>query len=300
MNYDITIIGARIKEARKDMKLTQEQLAEKLEVARETIGSWERCITTPEFSTLLTMCRSDIFDCEVGYLLGEHEEKTRVATDICKEIGLSEEAVSSLQELVTFANTLHKKYFRIHDDAKSFYSTAIHFIDFLIIKGESVFNSIDDLTAQLSAMEQLKADKYYDVIITAYKEACQAGRWEPDIFGQSRTAELFYDKFEELLRDIMTDGSFNFSDEIDKADFLCEEDYKKICSRLESVSIDTEVNAVISRHVDVFNVLQKKDNIKYLEFDISQSFLDLVRSYCDERVKRINHIASETNSEKVL
>lgn len=95
MKYSNEVIGSRIRQSRKECGLTQEVLADRLNVTRRPIGEWEKGNTLPELSLLLNMCA--IFDCEMGYLLGEHEEKTRVATDICKETGLTENAVQIIR-----------------------------------------------------------------------------------------------------------------------------------------------------------------------------------------------------------
>lgn len=104
MKYDKKIIGSRIKKACSDRKaevgkkLTQEKLAEIIHYDRVTVNSWANGRDLVPFDILLRMCDSDIFNCELGYLLGEHEEKTRAATDIVKETNLTGEAVEVLQK----------------------------------------------------------------------------------------------------------------------------------------------------------------------------------------------------------
>ena len=62
-------IGLIIKEERKKLDLTQEELAEKLGKLRQTIGSWERGDSYP---TLEDLCKlSEIFQCDIKHLLGE-------------------------------------------------------------------------------------------------------------------------------------------------------------------------------------------------------------------------------------
>ena len=102
MKYDKKTIGNRIKEACKNCKtdagkkLTQEGLADKLHCKRETVNSWANGRVLPTLDDLLKMC--DIFECELGYLLGEHDEKTRTASDIVNETHLSEDAVLKLRK----------------------------------------------------------------------------------------------------------------------------------------------------------------------------------------------------------
>lgn len=99
MQYLQEVIASRITEERKALGLTKEGLAERLNVNRNTITSWERQDIKgryPPLEDLARMC--DLFNCELGYLLGEYNCKTRAATDIQAETGLSERAIDRLRE----------------------------------------------------------------------------------------------------------------------------------------------------------------------------------------------------------
>lgn len=88
-------IGERIRTERKKLDLTQDGLAEKIDIgSRQTIAQWENGVALPPLSKLLCMC--DLFGCETGYLLCDYDCKTRTATDIQKETGLSEAAINEL------------------------------------------------------------------------------------------------------------------------------------------------------------------------------------------------------------
>ena len=90
-------IGERIRTERKKLDLTQDGLAEKIDIgSRQTIAQWENGVALPPLSKLLCMC--DLFGCEIGYLLCDYDCKTRTATDIQEETGLSEQAVNFLKE----------------------------------------------------------------------------------------------------------------------------------------------------------------------------------------------------------
>ncbi len=100
MNYSLKEIGSRIKRERKSLCLSQGELAEKCNLSassRQTVGAWEQGILLPSVPDLLKLC--SLFDCELGYLLGEYDRKTREATDIYLETGLSVDAVASLLAL---------------------------------------------------------------------------------------------------------------------------------------------------------------------------------------------------------
>lgn len=95
MTYNAHMIGERIKEARKSCNMTKSKLAEKCELQQyQTITAWESGNSIPSLSKLLDLC--DILNCDIGYLLGEYPEKTRIKSEICTETGLSENAVHKL------------------------------------------------------------------------------------------------------------------------------------------------------------------------------------------------------------
>lgn len=65
---DIYLFSHRLKRARKLMKLTQEQLAEKLYVSNSTEQRWEEAFRIPDGKMLESI--SMILDVDIDYLLG--------------------------------------------------------------------------------------------------------------------------------------------------------------------------------------------------------------------------------------
>jgi len=61
----------RIKELRKEKKLTQMQLAEQLGINQTAISKWEADKTVPETGTLITL--SEFFNVSIDYLLGRSD-----------------------------------------------------------------------------------------------------------------------------------------------------------------------------------------------------------------------------------
>jgi len=103
-DYDWAKIGKRIESNRKSYGFSQDELAVKLfksESSRKSIGKWEKATARPSLDDMLRLC--GIFDCELGYLLGEHDCKTREATDIRGATGLSENAIKSLKVVNKYA-----------------------------------------------------------------------------------------------------------------------------------------------------------------------------------------------------
>lgn len=62
-------IGKKISELRKKKSITQYQLAEKLDVTRQTISSWESDITSPDLKQAATL--SKIFKVTISDLIDE-------------------------------------------------------------------------------------------------------------------------------------------------------------------------------------------------------------------------------------
>ena len=67
MSLDYSIIGERLKKARKDKKLTQEQLAEKLDVSVAFLSRVERGDVKINLPRLNQVC--DILDISISYIL---------------------------------------------------------------------------------------------------------------------------------------------------------------------------------------------------------------------------------------
>lgn len=80
--------GDRLKSLRKDAKLYQKELADKLDVARNTVTAWESGDRQPEVSHLEMM--ADLFSVSTDYLLGrsdarfsvENQKRTRDTMEI--------------------------------------------------------------------------------------------------------------------------------------------------------------------------------------------------------------------------
>ncbi|MDE6967887.1 MAG: helix-turn-helix transcriptional regulator [Clostridia bacterium] len=62
----------RIKELRKEKKITQSELAQLLSTTSANISGWETDKWQPDINNLIKMC--DIFDCSIDYLVGRESE----------------------------------------------------------------------------------------------------------------------------------------------------------------------------------------------------------------------------------
>lgn len=70
-------IGQRLQLIRKQHNISQEQLADSLNVSRQTISRWESSITSPDIETLQKIC--DYYDISLVELLGETKHKNTLS-----------------------------------------------------------------------------------------------------------------------------------------------------------------------------------------------------------------------------
>ena len=100
-NFNVKAIGRRLSAERERCKadgrpLTLDALSEKIGVTRQTLSKWEKGAGDgPTLWDMVRLC--DFYGCDLGYLTGEYDCRTRITTDIREETGLSELAVDNLR-----------------------------------------------------------------------------------------------------------------------------------------------------------------------------------------------------------
>ncbi|MBD5545412.1 MAG: helix-turn-helix transcriptional regulator [Lachnospiraceae bacterium] len=76
MSEAISTLSENLQYYRKREEMTQEQLAERLQVSRQTISKWESGTAYPETEKLLQLCQ--IFSCSMDVLMRQNAEKLSV------------------------------------------------------------------------------------------------------------------------------------------------------------------------------------------------------------------------------
>jgi transcriptional regulator with XRE-family HTH domain len=61
--------GENLKNLRKNQKMTQEELAEKIGVSRQSVSKWENGESYPEMNNIMILC--DIFHCKINSLVND-------------------------------------------------------------------------------------------------------------------------------------------------------------------------------------------------------------------------------------
>lgn len=124
-------IGKRIHQERLAKGLGQKEFLRRIfmsESSTKTLTAWERGERLPDLDSLCKM--SELFQCDIGYLLCDFDTRRHENADICMETGLSEESVSLLRKnaklgFTTEAKVLDlllsdAKYWNISNSRKSY------------------------------------------------------------------------------------------------------------------------------------------------------------------------------------
>ncbi|MBQ4059456.1 MAG: helix-turn-helix domain-containing protein [Lachnospiraceae bacterium] len=76
------MLNENIKKLRKEKGMSQEELAEKLNVVRQTVSKWEQNLSVPDSEMLIKI--ADVFDVSVGSLLGETVEVDNTKSELAE------------------------------------------------------------------------------------------------------------------------------------------------------------------------------------------------------------------------
>lgn len=80
MSETISTLSENLQYYRKREEMTQEQLAERLQVSRQTISKWESGAAYPETEKLLQLC--EIFSCSMDVLMRQDAEKLSIEDNL--------------------------------------------------------------------------------------------------------------------------------------------------------------------------------------------------------------------------
>lgn len=113
----VAVMGENLRNAREKAGLFRQKLVDRLnlnknappsqEMTLERLKQWEYGINPIAIDWIPALCDELSFD--VGYLFGEYKEHYRVSSDIAKETGLDEAAISSIKYIREF----HPEYINV-------------------------------------------------------------------------------------------------------------------------------------------------------------------------------------------
>lgn len=139
---DRKAFAASLKNARVQNNLTQKELAEMLNVKRETVTQWESAKNLPEYGALSNICK--ILNIDYSHLFGEYFETKFIFREIKKVFGIPENAIKKLY--------LHD---RSYIELLSWLISSCPDFDNLITTLIALYNSY---AAAAHAMEEMKAE----------------------------------------------------------------------------------------------------------------------------------------------
>lgn len=73
------MLSARLKELREELGLTQEEVANKLNISRQAYANWETDRSEPSIEMLINL--SKFYDVSIDYLCGSSEIKVNIHND---------------------------------------------------------------------------------------------------------------------------------------------------------------------------------------------------------------------------
>lgn len=145
-------------------------LAENIGYSERSVKAWLAGQNPFPVDALLKIC--DFFQCDIGYLTGEIDTPRHITADICKETGLSEEAVNALRQIAgktpsvisDESGSRHEIVYIQNPREGSFYS-------FLIERHQQLFQPIMKILDYEDKLQRAKEQGDYEIILEAYKTA---------------------------------------------------------------------------------------------------------------------------------
>lgn len=203
-------VADRIKAERDRTGLTQKEFAKKVGIANQTYNNLENGIGSLKIEHLHKIAEN--CGCDMGYLLGDYDNRTHEATDICKATGLSEEAVKVLFEGATQKHPISGKVLKEND---VLIVARRWLIDSLIIDSTDHYGLIGNIMACIT-------ENYY---IEMYKE----NPWFPmiskiiDDFDKSNMEKEFIHNYAFMLSDTLDSMRQEIEDVFSKEGYSKEE-----------------------------------------------------------------------------
>lgn len=150
------MLNENLKTLRKSKGLTQEELAVRLNVVRQTISKWEKGVSVPDADLLIRI--AEIFEVSVSELLGS---KADVGIDTDKEVNLIAENLSRINEQLAIKNRRSR---RIWKTIAIIIAVIIAANILLVILGIVTFNNLKIQTEFQTDIEGTFTNKNENVI----------------------------------------------------------------------------------------------------------------------------------------
>ena len=88
--------GENVSFYRKKLNITQEDLAEKMSVSRQTVSRWENNSAFPEVETLIKLC--DLFECDIDTLVRKNAKSCQLANNDIYSFSLNKYQINAIKK----------------------------------------------------------------------------------------------------------------------------------------------------------------------------------------------------------
>lgn len=240
-------IAARLHKERENAKLSLDALSEKTGYSKPTVQSWEKGWKDgsgknhiPSLEQLLDLAA--LYNCTPEYLLCEYDSKTKEATDISLETGLTPENVTRLQRM--FSTILENPY---GGGANNLF---LSFLNYFIENSQLIFELMFNRQMLASLKNEFDNDPDNDEIYAAYIAVGAGGL----------NSEIFKD---DLFSRITLVGRYT----------------EPLIAYFEALGYDKErIRMLMEKFTKYYDVLSATKT-KQSDFALSDSFLDIVKSF---------------------
>ena len=197
------MLSENIKSLRKQKGYSQEQLADKLNVVRQTVSKWEKGYSVPDADMLEEL--ADIFEVQVGDLLGQEiltEEETTDIGELVKQLKILNDYLSEKMRRRKKRNKIFKRICSC--------ICAIVIIVSVVLAGLVVADNWQYFFEEQIELNCTLDGKDYDVRIRYYKlsEEIQGANWTsgmPEAVNDLLYSDdMFKTKVEDMVEEIYT------------------------------------------------------------------------------------------------
>ena len=152
----------RLKELRKEKKLTQKELAKKTDIPYRTLQRWENGETDIKSDKANELAK--LFNVSVSYLLGYSDKKERSGSIELKNDIRRESAIDrgfSMQGLLDENSALRDENRRLNNELTNSYkvNAKANLLDIIISEGHVLQSTLDKCIGKLDEIDQLEIKK---------------------------------------------------------------------------------------------------------------------------------------------
>lgn len=200
------LVGKRIKAERERTALTQKEFAKKIGISNQTYNNLENGIGSLKLEHLYKI--SDKCGCDMGYLLGECDNRTYEATDISKVTGLSEEAVDILKTVKSNKTLFYRNdsisdevrdYLEDNESEKVFVEVINHIIENFSLEArlfQSRINLVNEINPEIS-IGHIRDTNFPIIKLVSY--ICKYRKYHPKDVNDDNDDGFDFNKFMDIL-----------------------------------------------------------------------------------------------------